>query len=660
MAREHVLTNFNEIFNGLCKLSADVDVEVKKATHLLDILIKEVVTETDCFDVTDFIPQLSSKMDVPNPYVQQLIVSWITTLDSVPDIEMLDFLPDVLDGLFNMLKDEKMEIRQHADQALNEFLAEISENVSVEGTDEFEQRINSGAIINSLVKQSYSNNKLTRLTALTWIKTFIKLGEEKVIPYLPQVADAVIQCIADEGEETRREAHATNTILFQLIKSTNKSIDLPALLSVLTRFLHSTSELAKISTLQWICMLIDKIPQEVLELNSLFFDRLIRVLTDSSDKVVLLDIEILCRIGANTAQFCPTLHALLCLFARDSELLEKRGNVIIRKLCVALGAERVFLIMANILNKGLNDESKENPFSFFFISIMLHTLNVILMTSTELTDLRWLLRCAFVPDFDDIKPSPSADDNFSRQVVASYHHELCLRCKNHNCGVESNGIGFKCTCGADLDNDLHEHDSSCIQDHGKHVFRVLFGGWAGNPIAAVSLCLLAQAYELCSQLISRHFATMTITIAMLVELDKLIHLLESPMFLHVRLSLMSCHNEPNPLKRKQMLQQQQFLLNTLYGILMCIPQSDSFHVLNTRLQSVSALHSSMQSLSLTNAGLSTPPTKNDIEKETIVLKQDSELFAELVQLFEEVHLRQIRIGQDERSKKVLKAITVDR
>lgn len=120
-----------------------------------------------------------------NPFVRQFLVGWITVLDSVPDIDMLGFLPDFLDGmysnvvfnclfvlffglfccvvplpdigvaqsgvplmtyqffewphcnfsmmtnafemsgLFNMLSDPSHEIRQQADSALSEFLLEI-------------------------------------------------------------------------------------------------------------------------------------------------------------------------------------------------------------------------------------------------------------------------------------------------------------------------------------------------------------------------------------------------------------------------------------------------------------------------------------------------------------------------------------------------------
>ena len=111
-------------------------------THILLLL----------FSIEEFMPLLRERMNVLNPYVRQFLVGWITVLDSVPDIDMLGFLPDFLDGnpslfpsalilyfywslnnlsitttagLFNMLSDSSHEIRQQADAALSEFLQEI-------------------------------------------------------------------------------------------------------------------------------------------------------------------------------------------------------------------------------------------------------------------------------------------------------------------------------------------------------------------------------------------------------------------------------------------------------------------------------------------------------------------------------------------------------
>lgn len=101
-ARSLILEYFNSIFEGLTKLYADVDVEVKNAANLLDRLIKEIVTESDSFHVEQFLPLLQNYIRRSNPYIRQLLVGWITLLDSIPDISMIDYLPDFLDGLFNV------------------------------------------------------------------------------------------------------------------------------------------------------------------------------------------------------------------------------------------------------------------------------------------------------------------------------------------------------------------------------------------------------------------------------------------------------------------------------------------------------------------------------------------------------------------------------
>ncbi len=46
-------------------------------------------------------------------------------LDSVPEIDMLVYLPELLDGLMHMLSDPNREIRVAAHKAMMEFLVEI-------------------------------------------------------------------------------------------------------------------------------------------------------------------------------------------------------------------------------------------------------------------------------------------------------------------------------------------------------------------------------------------------------------------------------------------------------------------------------------------------------------------------------------------------------
>jgi vacuole morphology and inheritance protein 14 len=90
VARTSILRYFNQIFDGLCKLFAHVDVDVKNGANLLDRLIKDIVTETETFDIEAFIPLLQKHIKRTKPYIRQLLVGWIIVLDAVPDINMLD------------------------------------------------------------------------------------------------------------------------------------------------------------------------------------------------------------------------------------------------------------------------------------------------------------------------------------------------------------------------------------------------------------------------------------------------------------------------------------------------------------------------------------------------------------------------------------------
>ena len=58
VSRQGMLQYFNQTFEGLTKVIADVDLDVKNAALLLDRLIKDIVTEADSFQVDQFLPLL--------------------------------------------------------------------------------------------------------------------------------------------------------------------------------------------------------------------------------------------------------------------------------------------------------------------------------------------------------------------------------------------------------------------------------------------------------------------------------------------------------------------------------------------------------------------------------------------------------------------------
>ena len=55
------------------------------------------------FSLAHFIPLLRERIYVVSPFTRSYLVSWITVLDSVPELELISYLPEFLDGLLWVL-----------------------------------------------------------------------------------------------------------------------------------------------------------------------------------------------------------------------------------------------------------------------------------------------------------------------------------------------------------------------------------------------------------------------------------------------------------------------------------------------------------------------------------------------------------------------------
>ncbi|KAJ1451471.1 armadillo-type protein [Pelagophyceae sp. CCMP2097] len=172
-----------------------VDIDVKNGANLLDRLIKDIVTESPTFEIAPFIPLLQKYIRRSNPYIRQLVVGWITVLDSVPDITMLDWLPDFLDGLFAMLSDSNREIRSAAEAAINGFLVDIANSKTVEF----------GPMVPILVDQCRAQDRARRCTAVTWVRQFIELGKSALLLFYSELLGSIMHCIADTDVEIRKK-----------------------------------------------------------------------------------------------------------------------------------------------------------------------------------------------------------------------------------------------------------------------------------------------------------------------------------------------------------------------------------------------------------------------------------------------------------------------
>jgi len=460
-----------------------------------------------------------------------------------------------------MLSDGNREIKQSADNALAEFLREINEAEVVE----------LGPMVHVLVAQCRSKEKSNRLTAMTWMMDFIKLGGTRLLPFYAGILGSIMACISDPEPEICSTTRNANQGLINLVKTTSEIFELNPLLHTLTIELLSEHVTTRVAALHWINMLHEKDAQEMNKSIGDLLPALLKTISDPADEVVLINLQVLARISLDEVQFLRVLNALVQLFLEDRPLLETRGALVIRKLCALLESRSIYLALAAILNDKPDLE---------FASIMVQTLNLILLTAPELAPLRKTLKECF-------------------QATAT---------------------------GQD-----------------RQVFAALFRCWTHNPVATFSLCLLAQAYDLSACLILK-FAEADITVGFLMQVDKLVQLLESPIFLHLRLQLLEVNTKFHA-----------DLLKSLYGLLMLLPQSQAYKTLSDRLSTISSLQ---MHLGFTGAASSSSSVASAAKASSVGniggVGSAPVDYAELLQRFEVVQKRHV-IGRSEllRSKSLL-------
>ncbi|XP_053305099.1 protein VAC14 homolog isoform X2 [Spea bombifrons] len=589
VARGSVLPHFNVLFDGLSKLAADPDPNVKSGSELLDRLLKDIVTESNKFDLVSFVPLLRERIYSNNQYARQFIISWILVLESVPDINLLDYLPEILDGLFQILGDSSKEIRKMCEVSLGEFLKEIKK---------MPESVKFAEMANILVIHCQSTDELIQLTAMSWMREFLQLAGRIMLPYASGILTAVLPCLSydDRKRNIKEVANVCNQSLMKLVtpeddetedvKSltgsqldedlasyqetpTHRTLDntadsnpnniktfapnssqtaggislnLDGIVHVLDRHLHesSTGMMSRISVLKWLYHLYIKTPRKMFRHTDGLFPILLKTLSDESDEVILKDLEVLAEIASSPAgqtdSSSDSTDLPSGLFAlhvpSHSSGHGPRGHEISPSTPTMNSYFHRFMI--NLLKRFSSERKLLETRGAFIIRqlcLLLNAENIF----HSMADI--LLR------EEDLKFASTMVQNLNSILLTS--SELFqLRSQL---------------------NDLRTLES-------RNLFCCLYRSWCHNPVATVSLCFLTQNYKHAYRLIQK-FGDLEVTVDFLTEVDKLVQLIECPIFTYLRLQLLDVENHP-------------YLIRALYGLLMLLPQSSAFQLLSHRLQCV--------------------------------------------------------------------------
>ena len=541
VAREAVLPHFPQLFDTLARLAADSDQNVRNGGDVLDRLLKDVVSGRKEMEVGEVVLLIRERIHSKDSKVRRFLIAWLATVEALPGARVADLVPEVLDGLFSILSDETEKLAEATEAVLGQLLSGVRKEAGELPLQD---------MLNVLIVHAQSPQPLVQYTALFWLAELMELRGAPLLPFASGLLTAVLPCLAlaEERPKVHDVAKAINVQLMRLVKETEKGaeedggpLDLSSVVSVLSTHLSHPAVYTRVAVLKWIHHLHQKCPVRMFPLMEELFTRLLRMLSDSSDEVVLLDLEVLASLCTGEpsdsapqllADLRPSLSPaaksqlshlspyfvkfalnLLRLFRDEPSLLVQRGAFILRQLSLLLSPSEILATLSVLLEE---EEDLE------FATMMVNSLSGILLTATEFHALR-----------SSLKTLDSAE--LLRQ------------------------------------------------------FRVMYKAWAHQPVALIALCLLARRYAHAAQLILA-FPDLEITTDFLVEIDKFIQLLESPIFAYLRLDLLQPAHQSH-------------LSAVLYGLLMILPQTEAFLSLQRRLHALPPNSAASPA--------SSPPPKND-------------------------------------------------
>ncbi|KAH6844866.1 vacuolar protein 14 C-terminal Fig4p binding-domain-containing protein [Chaetomium sp. MPI-CAGE-AT-0009] len=645
VAKGEILIYFNHIFDALCKLGADSELSVKNGAELLDRLIKDIVSESAAtfvssleqpppyqeddkdgpddsvelpraFSLKRFIPLLKDRIYALNPFTRTFLVGWIILLDSIPDLELVTYLPDFLGGLLRFLSDSNRDVHVATQGCLDKFLNEIKRIARVkkgiaeskrskEGKRKRVDSVESGSVRPQLEEGDELDSEtaaddddldseddwvpgqdvqinykaiLEILTAtldspleedgllesLRWIVEFLDICPEEVLPSTPKILAHLLPAMASGVEPIRQAAGRVNTSLLNYVVSLSDEAEMP-LLSRIPAPPPPVGErqdgtMSARASLSGSTEARSPTPAQVKALPRTPTPSLPQPQPQPDlDYAAAVNSLTLLFLNDHEATRVAALTWLIMLHRKAPRKVLAFNDGTFPALLKTLSdpAEAVVTKDLQLLSQ-ISRNSEDDYFTNFMVSLL-----QLFSTDRKLLETRGNL--------------------IIRQLCTSLSAERIYRTLA-DCIEKEEDVEFASIMVQNLNNnlitapelaELRKRLRNLETKDGQTFFVTLFRSWCYNAVATFSLCLLAQAYEQAYNLLLI-FAELEMTVNILIQIDKLVQLLESPVFTYLRLQLLEPERYPH-------------LYKCLYGLLMLLPQSSAFAALKNRLNSVSSI-----------------------------------------------------------------------
>lgn len=265
---------------------------------------------------------------------------WIDTFFDICPEDILAFVPQLLSQVLPAMASGSDLVRQAASRLNNSLMDHVAslpdENVPEEPRPQASSRIPTSAIKEPTSTLKEADSRARRASTPT-----------------PKPAQAPETDSSDVRKDEEAPAPTSPSAPSPTQSGTLTVLDYTAAVGALTLHFLNEHEATRVAALAWLIMLHRRAPRKLLATNDGTFPALLKTLSDPAEAVVTRDLQLLSQISKNSEDgyFTSFMVNLLQLFGTDRKLLEQRGNLIIRQLCVSLSAERIYRTLADCLEK---------------------------------------------------------------------------------------------------------------------------------------------------------------------------------------------------------------------------------------------------------------------------------------------------------------------
>jgi vacuole morphology and inheritance protein 14 len=176
---DKIIRMFNIIFDKLITKINDLDEVVRNAANFFDKSLQTILTSAlnspegrQEFDLERFMQIVKTKLKSMNPGVREFLIKWIVNLNEIMSIDLLSYLPELLEDLLFMLGDKEKNLRNSAEECLNNFSKDMTEKFEEGKLENYLSEDIINKMVGILIKMAKGKHPgYTKLNTLGWFKT---------------------------------------------------------------------------------------------------------------------------------------------------------------------------------------------------------------------------------------------------------------------------------------------------------------------------------------------------------------------------------------------------------------------------------------------------------------------------------------------------------